>query len=135
MLKYEQYNSNNLNYFNSCQRTTIGMTLLLGCLLIFLIRQVHSSQIHSGHIISRRPSTYRWILYSHLNSTPSSTLRNTRQYGFSSGPGESSHIRKDAEEPAQIGDFTQLTLGRGVIVTLFHHINIYLAWLVVCFIT
>jgi hypothetical protein len=35
-----------------------------------------------------------------------------RQYGFPSGPGESSHIREDAAEPAQTGDFTLLALGR-----------------------
>jgi hypothetical protein len=35
-----------------------------------------------------------------------------RQYGFPSGSGESSHIRKDDAEPAQIEDFTPLALGR-----------------------
>jgi hypothetical protein len=35
-----------------------------------------------------------------------------RQYGFLSGPGESSYIQVDAVEPAQTGDFTPLVLGR-----------------------
>jgi hypothetical protein len=34
------------------------------------------------------------------------------QYGFPSGPRESSHIREDAAEPAQTNDFTPLALGR-----------------------
>jgi uncharacterized protein involved in cysteine biosynthesis len=56
-----------MNFFNNCQRTMIGMTLLLDCLLIFLIRKVRISQFHSALNISHRPSTYQWILYSHLS--------------------------------------------------------------------
>jgi hypothetical protein len=102
------------------------MTLLLGCLLIFLIHRVRSSQIHLGLGIYYRPSTYRWILYSHLSSTTSSTIRSTASHTlrstdsstilasmvFSSGLGESSHIREDAAEPAQTEDFTPLALGQ-----------------------
>jgi hypothetical protein len=59
----------------------------------------------------------------------------TRQYGFPSGPGESSHIREDVVEPAQTEDFTSLALGRehrdvvsphryipGVVSCLFHNL-------------
>jgi hypothetical protein len=34
------------------------------------------------------------------------------QYGFPSGPGESSRIQEDAAESAQTEDFTPLALGR-----------------------
>jgi hypothetical protein len=37
--------------------------------------------------------------------------RRESQHGFPSGPGESSHIREDAAEPAQTEDFTTLALG------------------------
>jgi hypothetical protein len=36
----------------------------------------------------------------------------SRQYGFPSGPGESSHIREDVAKPTQTGDFTPLALDR-----------------------
>jgi hypothetical protein len=66
-----------MNFFNSYQKTTIGMTLLLGYLLIFLIHRVRSSHIHSALSISRKPITYCWILYNNLNSTIISTGNNT----------------------------------------------------------
>jgi hypothetical protein len=66
-----------MNFFNSYQRTMIGMTLLLGYLLIFLIHRVRSSHIHSALSISRKPITYCWILYNNLNSTIISASNNT----------------------------------------------------------
>jgi hypothetical protein len=125
-----------LNYFNSCQRTTIGMTLLLGCLLIFLIRRIHNSQIHSGLSISRRPNTYQRILYNHLSSMISSTGYSTLHSTDSSTILANMVFHQDLKSHHIFGRMLQslhrqeisphLLLVRSI-VTLFHYIDIHLA--------
>jgi hypothetical protein len=110
------------------------MALLLCCLLIFLIHRVRNSQIHSALSISRRLSTYRWILYSHLSSMVSSTGSSTILDNMVLHQDlKSHHIFERILHMHRQGISPHLLLV-GSIVMLFHHVDIHLAWLVIYFI-